>query len=167
MQLNFSPRASVRRSPLETLRLNPLFSPEKCTQRERFTALGKQIFDDCRYEAESFQVIKLLSSERSPLTTNKRDQNKNMSTPARTFKFGGDLEVKRLGFGAMRLTGKGIWGEPKDVDEAKRVLKRAVELGVNFIDTADSYGPAVSEPLIGEVLSPFPKGLVVATKGGL
>jgi aryl-alcohol dehydrogenase-like predicted oxidoreductase len=66
-----------------------------------------------------------------------------MSTPARTFKIGGDLEVNRLGFGAMRLTGKGIWGEPKDVDEAKRVLKRAVELGVNFIDTADSYGPTV------------------------
>src|ERR1700730_14918214 len=90
-----------------------------------------------------------------------------MSTPAKTFKIGGDLEVNRLGFGAMRLTGKGIWGEPKDVDEAKRVLKRAVELGVNFIDTADSYGPAVSERLIGEALSPFPKGLVVATKAGL
>ena len=90
-----------------------------------------------------------------------------MSTPAKTFKIGSDLEVNRLGFGAMRLTGKGIWGEPKDADEAKRVLKRAVELGVNFIDTADSYGPAVSERLIGEALSPFPKGLVVATKAGL
>jgi pyridoxine 4-dehydrogenase len=90
-----------------------------------------------------------------------------MSTPARTFKIGGELEVNRLGFGAMRLTGKGIWGWPKDVEEAKRVLKRAVELGVNFIDTADSYGPAVSEQLIGEALSPFPKGLVIATKGGL
>jgi len=90
-----------------------------------------------------------------------------MSALARTFKIGGDLEVNRLGFGAMRLTGKGIWGEPKDVNEAKRVLKRAVELGVNFIDTADSYGPDVSERLIGETLSPFPKGLVVATKAGL
>jgi pyridoxine 4-dehydrogenase len=90
-----------------------------------------------------------------------------MSTPAKTFKIGGDLEVNRLGFGAMRLTGKGIWGEPKDVDEAKQVLQRAVELGVNFIDTADSYGPAVSERLIGEALSPFPKGLVVGTKAGL
>jgi aryl-alcohol dehydrogenase-like predicted oxidoreductase len=90
-----------------------------------------------------------------------------MNRPAKTFKIGGDLEVNRLGFGAMRLTGNGIWGEPKDVDEAKRVLKRAVELGVNFIDTADSYGPAVSERLIGEALAPFPKGLVVATKGGL
>ena len=90
-----------------------------------------------------------------------------MSALARTFKIGGDLEVNRLGFGAMRVTGKGIWGEPKDVEEAKRVLKRAVELGVNFIDTADSYGPDVSERLIGETLSPFPKGLVVATKAGL
>ncbi len=89
-----------------------------------------------------------------------------MSALKKTFKIGGDLEVNRLGYGAMRLTGKGIWGEPEDVNEAKRVLKRAVELGVNFIDTADSYGPAVSERLIGEALSPFPKGLVVATKGG-
>jgi pyridoxine 4-dehydrogenase len=85
---------------------------------------------------------------------------------ATTFKIGGDVEVNRLGFGAMRITGPGIWGEPKDRDEAKRVLKRAIELGVDFIDTADSYGPAVSEPLIGETLAPFPKGLVVATKGG-
>src|SRR6204780_1327982 len=90
-----------------------------------------------------------------------------MSTPAKTFKIGGDMEVNRLGFGAMRITGKGIWGEPKDPNEAKRVLKRAVELGVNFIDTADIYGPAVSERLIGEALAPYPKGLVIATKGGL
>jgi pyridoxine 4-dehydrogenase len=90
-----------------------------------------------------------------------------MNKPAKTFKIGGNLEVNRLGFGAMRLSGKGIWDEPKDVDEARRVLKRAMELGVNFIDTADSYGPAVSERLIGEALAPFPKGLVVATKAGL
>jgi len=90
-----------------------------------------------------------------------------MKEIAKTFKIGGDLEVKRLGFGAMRLTGPGIWGEPKDPDEARRVLKRAVELGVNFIETADSYGPVVSERLIGEALAPFPRGLVVATKGGL
>ncbi len=89
-----------------------------------------------------------------------------MSSLRRTFPIGGDLEVNRLGYGAMRLTGKGIWGEPKDPGEAIRVLKRAVELGVNFIDTADSYGPAVSERLIGEALSPFPEGLVVATKAG-
>jgi pyridoxine 4-dehydrogenase len=90
-----------------------------------------------------------------------------MSTTSKTFTIGNDLEVNRLGFGAMRLTGPGIWGEPKDAGEAGHVLKRAVELGVNFIDTADSYGPDVSERLIGETLSPFPKGLVVATKGGL
>jgi aryl-alcohol dehydrogenase-like predicted oxidoreductase len=90
-----------------------------------------------------------------------------MSTVKKTFKIGGDLEVNRLGYGAMRLTGKGIWGEPADAEEAKRVLKRAVELGVDFIDTADSYGPDVSERLIGEALSPYAKGLVIATKGGL
>src|ERR1700733_9321680 len=86
---------------------------------------------------------------------------------AKTFKIGGDLEVNRLGFGAMRITGPGIWGQPKDIEEAKRVLQRAVELGINFIDTADSYGPAVSEPLIGEALAPYDKGTIVATKGGL
>jgi pyridoxine 4-dehydrogenase len=90
-----------------------------------------------------------------------------MKEIAKTFKIGGDLQVNRLGFGAMRLTGPGIWGEPKDPEEARRVLKRAVELGVNFIDTADSYGPVVSERLIGEAVAPFPKGLVVATKAGL
>src|SRR5215813_11685156 len=89
------------------------------------------------------------------------------ASAAGTFKIGGDLPIHRLGFGAMRLTGPGIWGEPKDPDEARRVLKRAVELDINFIDTADSYGPEVSERLIAEVLYPFPKGLVIATKGGL
>jgi aryl-alcohol dehydrogenase-like predicted oxidoreductase len=84
-----------------------------------------------------------------------------------TITIGGDLTVYRLGFGAMRLTGEGIWGEPKDVDEARRVLRRAVELGVNFIDTADAYGPEVSELLIAESLHPYPKDLVIATKGGL
>ncbi len=84
-----------------------------------------------------------------------------------TFALGGDLTVNRLGFGAMRLTGEGIWGAPKDVEEAKRVLRRAVELGVNFIDTADSYGPDVSERLIGDALAPYAKGVVIATKGGL
>ena len=78
----------------------------------------------------------------------------------------GDLTVNRLGFGAMRITGEGIWGEPKDRAEAKRVLERAVELDVNLIDTADSYGPEVSERLIGETLWPYKQGLVIATKGG-
>jgi pyridoxine 4-dehydrogenase len=84
-----------------------------------------------------------------------------------TFVIGGDLTVNRLGYGAMRITGDGIWGEPKDLDGAKRVLKRVVELGVNFIDTADAYGPEVSERLIGEALSPYADGVVIATKGGL
>lgn len=84
-----------------------------------------------------------------------------------TFRIGGDLPVHRLGFGAMRQTGKGIWGEPEDPEEAERVLRRAVELGVNLIDTADSYGPDVSERLIGETLAPYSAGVVIATKGGL
>ena len=83
-----------------------------------------------------------------------------------TFALGGDLQIHRLGFGAMRITGEGIWGEPKDPDNAKQVLRRAIELGVNFIDTADSYGPEVSERLIAEALHPYPAGLVIATKGG-
>jgi aryl-alcohol dehydrogenase-like predicted oxidoreductase len=83
-----------------------------------------------------------------------------------TFKIGGDLEVNRLGFGAMRLTGPGIWGWPKDREEAKKVLRRTVELKVNLIDTADAYGPETSELLIAEALHPYPKGLVIATKGG-
>jgi len=86
---------------------------------------------------------------------------------AGTIDVGGDLTVNRLGFGAMRITGDGIWGEPADRDEAKAVLRRAIELGVNFIDTADSYGPHVSEELISETLSPYPNDLVIATKGGL
>jgi pyridoxine 4-dehydrogenase len=86
---------------------------------------------------------------------------------AGTIDLGGDLTVNRMGFGAMRITGKGIWGEPRDRDEAKKVLRRAVELGVTFIDTADSYGPEVSEELIGEALTPYPDDLVIATKGGL
>ena len=85
----------------------------------------------------------------------------------KTFKLGGELEIHRLGFGAMRITGKGIWGEPADRENAKKVLRRAVELGVDFIDTADAYGPTVSEPLIGEALAPYAKGTVIATKGGL
>jgi len=84
-----------------------------------------------------------------------------------TFNLGNELPVHRLGFGAMRITGKGIWGEPADPEEARRVLRRAIELGVNFIDTADSYGPEVSERLIAEALHPYPAGLVIATKGGL
>jgi aryl-alcohol dehydrogenase-like predicted oxidoreductase len=86
---------------------------------------------------------------------------------AGTFTLGGELTVRRLGFGSMRLTGEGIWGEPDNREEALRVLRRAVELGVNLIDTADSYGPEVAENLIAEALYPYPDDLVIATKGGL
>jgi aryl-alcohol dehydrogenase-like predicted oxidoreductase len=89
------------------------------------------------------------------------------ATASGSFSLGGDLYVYRLGFGAMRITGPGIWGPPQDRDEAIRVLRRAVELGVNLIDTANSYGPYVSEELIHEALHPYPKGLVIATKAGL
>src|ERR671917_1541122 len=95
------------------------------------------------------------------------DQDASLSAAvAGTFSLGGDLFVNRLGFGAMRLTGRGILGEPEDPEEARRVLRRAVELGVNLIDTADSYGPEVSERLIAEALHPYPDDLVIATKGG-
>ncbi|RXH54515.1 aldo/keto reductase [Granulicella sibirica] len=93
--------------------------------------------------------------------------NATINSVSKTFKIGGDLEVNRLGFGAMRITGEGVWGPPKDVEGAKAVLRKAVELGVNFIDTADAYGPQVSEQLIGEALSPYKRGVIVATKGGL
>ena len=86
---------------------------------------------------------------------------------AGTIDVGGDLTVNRLGFGAMRITGHGIWGPPPDRDVAKAVVRRAVELGVNFIDTADSYGPHVSEEILAEALYPYPEDLVIATKGGL
>lgn len=84
-----------------------------------------------------------------------------------TFSFADQLTVNRLGYGAMRITGKGIWGDPADPEEVQRVLHRALDLGINFIDTADSYGPEVSERLIAQALHPYPAGLVIATKGGL
>ena len=93
-----------------------------------------------------------------------------IQSPARqsgVFKIGGETPLNRLGFGAMRLTGEGIWGEPEDPAECIAVLRRAVDLGINFIDTADSYGPFVSERLIAQALHPYPKGLVIATKAGL
>ena len=94
-------------------------------------------------------------------------RSESAASAAGTLDVGGDLTVNRLGFGAMRITGQGIWGEPPDLDVAKKVLRRALELGVNFIDTADSYGPEVSEKLIAEALYPYPEDLVIATKGGL
>jgi aryl-alcohol dehydrogenase-like predicted oxidoreductase len=94
------------------------------------------------------------------------DQEKGLAAKSGEFLIGNDLRIARLGYGAMRITGKGIWGEPADRAEAIRVLRRAVELGINFIDTADSYGPNVSEEIIAEALHPYPAGLVIATKGG-
>ncbi len=91
----------------------------------------------------------------------------NVASTSGTFSFGGDLDVVRLGYGAMRITGPGIWGPPADRDEALRVLRRALELGINFIDTADSYGPNFSEELIAEALHPYADDLVIATKAGL
>ena len=109
---------------------------------------------------------RLHSHIQSGMTTHTDGQQINAAASG-TFKLGGDLTINRLGFGAMRLTGEGIWGSPKDPEAAKQVLRRAVELGVNFIDTADAYGPAVGEPMIGETLFPYAKGVVIATKGGL
>src|ERR1700760_4328812 len=102
---------------------------------------------------------------------NMKSKNGNKSTPTAaasgTVSLGGELTINRLGYGAMRITGDGVWGPPKDHDGAIKVLKKAVELGVNFIDTADSYGPYVSEELIAEALAPYKSGLIIATKGGL
>ena len=95
---------------------------------------------------------------------NQRAATQRNQAPAKKsgeFRIGGELRVTRLGFGAMRITGNGVWGEPTDRAEAIQVLRRAVELGVNFIDTADSYGPGVSEELIAEALHPYPAGLVI------
>jgi len=99
-------------------------------------------------------------------TSGKRECGSLAAAKSGQFQIGGNLSVNRLGFGAMRITGKGVWGEPKDRGEAVRVLRRAVDLGINFIDTADSYGPAVSEEIIAEALHPYPAGLVIATKAG-
>jgi len=102
------------------------------------------------------------------MSTHKFEAQRSQSPAGKSGEFliGNDLLVTRLGFGAMRITGDGVWGQPADRAEAVRVLRRAVELGVNFIDTADSYGPGVSEEIIAEALHPYPTGLVIATKGG-
>ncbi len=93
--------------------------------------------------------------------------NTSAAAASGTFLIGGDLPVHRLGYGTMRLVGDGAWGEPADADECRRVLRRAVDLGVNLIDTADAYGPEIAERLVAEALHPYPAGLVVATKGGI
>src|SRR5918994_950245 len=119
----------------------------------------------CANQWERAAVESVRSETEGRLMTD-QDARPNAAV-AGTFPVGGDLLVNRLGFGAMRLTGRGILGEPEDPEEAVRVLRRAVELGVNFIDTADSYGPFVSELLIRKALHPYPEDLVIATKAGL
>ncbi len=107
---------------------------------------------------------------RAPGALDPRMTNSSPTQPAQssgTFRLGGDLEINRLGYGTMQLTGPGVWGPPKDHDEAIRVLKRAVELGVNFFDTAESYGPYVAEELLKEALHPYGDDVVIATKSGL
>jgi aryl-alcohol dehydrogenase-like predicted oxidoreductase len=94
------------------------------------------------------------------------EPKQELAEKAGQFRLGGDLRITRLGYGAMRITGDGVWGEPRDRTEALKVLRRAVELGIEFIDTADSYGPNVSEEIIAEALHPYPENLVIATKGG-
>jgi pyridoxine 4-dehydrogenase len=113
-------------------------------------------------------VSRIEIDERNIVQTNKltTELPGSLAETAGEFVIGGDLRVTRLGFGAMRITGDGIWGEPVDRAACVRVLQRAVELGINFIDTADSYGPEVSEKIIAEALHPYPAGLVIATKGG-
>lgn len=107
----------------------------------------------------------MTGNAKSNSSAHKRSSNKPASASG-VFRIGGELPIHRLGFGAMRITGKGVWGEPHDHDEVIRVLRRTLELGINFIDTADSYGPEVSERLIAEALHPYPKDLVIATKAG-
>jgi aryl-alcohol dehydrogenase-like predicted oxidoreductase len=109
----------------------------------------------------------MATETKSTSVVNKEKADGKPAGKAGEFRIAGELPVCRLGYGAMRLTGKGVWGEPKDHDESIRVLRRAVELGIDFIDTADSYGPEVSERLIAEALYPYPAGLVIATKAGL
>jgi pyridoxine 4-dehydrogenase len=132
--------------------------PEPCQGRgvTRRTFLGMSLASGAALLAGKSDVIFGAQSSTTPTMA--------MNT---TFKLGGDLAVNRLGFGAMRITGEGIWGWPPDRENALKVLRRATDLGVNLIDTADAYGPDTSELLIAEALHPYPEGLVIATKGGL
>src|SRR5215831_17576208 len=107
----------------------------------------------------------MTGNAKSNSSAHKQSSNQPASASG-VFRIGGELPIHRFGFGAMRITGKGVWGEPHDHDEVIRVLRRTLELGINFIDTADSYGPEVSERLIAEALHPYPKDLVIATKAG-
>src|SRR5882762_8232157 len=116
---------------------------------------------ECRCRAR--HTFQILNPKRSSLMNKEQILS---AAAAGTFTIGGDLTVNRMGYGAMRITGQGVWGPPADRAAALATLRRAIELGVNLIDTADSYGPGTSEELIAEALYPYPSGLVIATKGG-
>src|SRR5262249_40229076 len=113
------------------------------------------------------RTIEAITHHMGPTKPQDSSGHKKPAARSGTFAIGGDLPVHRLGFRAMQVAGPGVWGEPDNRAEAIAVLRRSVELGINFIDTADSYGPYVSEQLIREALHPYPKGLVIATKAGL
>jgi pyridoxine 4-dehydrogenase len=147
--------SNLRGRTLDSMHEKSSDSNEK-TGISRRTFLGTTLVTSAALLARGSDIIFGAESSASP----------NVATNP-TWKLGGDLTVNRLGFGAMRITGEGIWGWPPDRGNALKVLKRAVELGVNLIDTADAYGPETSELLIAEALYPYPKGLVIATKGGL
>jgi pyridoxine 4-dehydrogenase len=116
---------------------------------------------------ELFRIYNILRGSKGELLMpNPSKSQSQLAKDAGEFVIGNDLRVTRLGYGSMRITGKGVWGEPADRPEAVRVLRRAIELGINFIDTADSYGPGVNEEIIAEALHPYPAGLVIATKAG-
>src|SRR5512133_2245386 len=129
--------------------------------------MASATFTRRRFLQTGAAAIGLATLEAAPVIPRAADPTSQPAGAAGTFLLGGDLPVRRMGFGAMRVTGPGIWGDPPDPAGARKLLRRAVDLGVNLIDTADAYGPEVSERLIREALHPYPKDLVIATKGGL
>jgi pyridoxine 4-dehydrogenase len=120
-----------------------------------------------RFLRTGVAALGLAALDAAPKRSRAAERAARPAAAAGTFLLGGDLPVRRMGFGAMRVTGAGIWGEPPDPDGARKLLRRVVDLGVNLLDTADAYGPEVSERIIREALHPYPKDLVIATKGGL
>jgi pyridoxine 4-dehydrogenase len=128
--------------------------------------LGALTLNSQRYQAGFFDTYLQTEFRDQKMKKQREETDSPPAGLSGTFSLGGELAVRRLGFGAMRLTGEGIWGPPKDPDSALRVLRRSVELGVNFIDTADSYGPYINEELIAKALAPYSADLVIATKGG-
>src|SRR3984893_13294716 len=154
------------------MRIDGVFDKRNCESMAQKSSEANQKRVDNGVTRRTFLGMSLASGATllagGPATIFGADSSTTPSLAANSvWKLGGDLPVNRLGFGAMRITGEGVWGWPPDRDNALKVLRRAVELGVNLIDTADAYGPETSELLIAEALHPYPKGLVIATKGGL